>query len=186
MFWVPFSLQGNLGESIWIPAITQSKLESACRKQTHLHKTAWHWPFSHWEYECACGLSRLSCVWFFATLWTVARQAPLSCGLLRARILEWVAMPSSRVSPQPRDQSHVSCLLHWQMGSLSLAPPGFKYLSPLPSLNRLNTSEVLWNVSMRMHSKQEICLVWCILELHWGWPSLNSALADLNMWDVNL
>ena len=32
------------------------------------------------------------------------------------------------------------CLLHWQVGSLPLAPPGFKHLSPLPSFNRLNTS----------------------------------------------
>ena len=32
----------------------------------------------------------------FATPWTVARQAPLSTGILQARILEWVAMPSSR------------------------------------------------------------------------------------------
>ena len=31
------------------------------------------------------------------TLWTVARQAPLSI----ARILEWVAMPSSRGSSDP-------------------------------------------------------------------------------------
>ena len=30
-------------------------------------------------------------------------QAPLSMGLLQARILEWVAMPFSRGSPQPRD-----------------------------------------------------------------------------------
>ena len=31
---------------------------------------------------------------------------PGSCvhGILQKRILEWVAMPSSRVSPQPRDQ----------------------------------------------------------------------------------
>ena len=35
----------------------------------------------------------------FATLCTVARQAPLSVhGILQARILEWVAMPSSRES----------------------------------------------------------------------------------------
>ena len=39
----------------------------------------------------------------FATPWTVARQAPLSMGILQARILEWVAMPSSRGSSQPRD-----------------------------------------------------------------------------------
>ena len=43
-----------------------------------------------------------------ATLWTVARQAPLSMGILQARILEWVAMLSSRGSSQPRDQTQVS------------------------------------------------------------------------------
>ena len=33
-----------------------------------------------------------------ATLWTVAPQVPLSMGILQARILEWVVMPSSRGS----------------------------------------------------------------------------------------
>ena len=41
-------------------------------------------------------------------LWTVARQAPLSMGILQARKLKWVAMPSFRGSSQPRDQTHVS------------------------------------------------------------------------------
>ena len=31
-------------------------------------------------------------------------------GVLQARILEWVAMPSSRGSPQLRDQTWVSCI----------------------------------------------------------------------------
>ena len=46
--------------------------------------------------------------------------------ILQARILEnsWVAMPFSRGSSQPRDQIHISYLLHWQAGSLPLAPPG--------------------------------------------------------------
>ena len=39
---------------------------------------------------------------------TLACQAPLS--ILQARILEWVAMPSSRGSSQPRDQTQVSCI----------------------------------------------------------------------------
>jgi len=43
-----------------------------------------------------------------ATSWTVACQAPLSMGILQARILEWVAMSSSRGSSQPRDQTQVS------------------------------------------------------------------------------
>ena len=33
----------------------------------------------------------------------VTLQAPLSIGILQARIPEWVAMPSSRESSQPRD-----------------------------------------------------------------------------------
>ena len=31
-------------------------------------------------------------------------------GILQARILEWVAVPFSRGSSQPRDQTHVSCI----------------------------------------------------------------------------
>ena len=41
-------------------------------------------------------LSHFSCVQLFATLWTVAHQAPLSMGILQARILEWVAVPYSK------------------------------------------------------------------------------------------
>ena len=44
-------------------------------------------------------------------------------GILQARTLEWVAMPSSRASSQPRDRICV-CLQHWQVCSLPLAPPG--------------------------------------------------------------
>ena len=35
----------------------------------------------------------LSCVWFFAIPLTVVYQAPLSMGILQARILEWVPCP---------------------------------------------------------------------------------------------
>ena len=52
---------------------------------------------------CAC----FSCVQLFATLWTVARQAPLSLGFSR-QDLEWVAMPSSRGSSRPRDLTRIS------------------------------------------------------------------------------
>ena len=42
------------------------------------------------------------------TSWTVAHQDPLSMGIIQARILEWVALLSSRGSSQPRDQTQVS------------------------------------------------------------------------------
>ena len=50
----------------------------------------------------------LSRVRLFVFPWTVAHQAPLSMGILQARILEWVAMPSSGGSSLPRDQPRVS------------------------------------------------------------------------------
>ena len=31
-------------------------------------------------------------------------------GILQSRILDWVAMPTSRGSSQPRDQTHISCV----------------------------------------------------------------------------
>ena len=40
--------------------------------------------------------------------WTAACQAPLSMGILQARILEQVPMPSSRESSQPRDWTQIS------------------------------------------------------------------------------
>ena len=41
---------------------------------------------------CACVKSMRSCL--SVTLGTVARQAPLSMGILQARVLEWVSVPS--------------------------------------------------------------------------------------------
>ena len=47
-----------------------------------------------------CVLSCFSHVWLFVTPWTVTHQTPVH-GILQARILEWVAMSSSRGSSHP-------------------------------------------------------------------------------------
>ena len=71
-------------------------------------------PFYGWEiFNCInmlllCCAYLLSHVWLFATPWTIACQAPLFMGILQVTILEWVAMPSSRGSSQPRGQTQVS------------------------------------------------------------------------------
>ena len=52
-------------------------------------------------------------VQLFATPWTVACQGPLTMGILQARILEWVAISSSRRSSWPRDGTCVSCIGRW-------------------------------------------------------------------------
>ena len=56
------------------------------------------------ELQCTLGegwlhrVFKVASVQLFATPWTAAYQAPLSMGILQARIQEWVAMPSSRGS----------------------------------------------------------------------------------------
>ena len=46
----------------------------------------------------------------FVTPWTVAHQAPLSNGILWARMLEWSAISSSREFSRPRDHTQISCI----------------------------------------------------------------------------
>ena len=62
------------------------------------------------EYLLSESVSHFSCVHLFVTSWIVALQAPLSIGILQARILEWVAMPSSKGSSWPGDQTPVFCV----------------------------------------------------------------------------
>ena len=92
----------------------------------------------------ACLPRQFSRVRLFATLWTVACQSLLSMGILQAIILEWVAMLSSKGSSWPWHHSHVFCLLHWQVGSLSLVPPGKspeQYFSSYLSLKKKNKKQ---------------------------------------------
>jgi len=68
----------------------------------------WHWHNLLSVFRPQQLLLVLSCVWLFASPCTAACQALLSMGILQARILEWTAMPSSRGSSQPKDQTQVS------------------------------------------------------------------------------
>ena len=61
-----------------------------------------------WMLPLALRTKSLSRVQLFATPWTIICQATLSMGILQARILEWVAMPASRGSSQPRNQTPIS------------------------------------------------------------------------------
>ena len=45
-------------------------------------------------------------------------------GFLQARILEWLPCPPPGDLPDPGIEPTSLCLLHWQVGSLPLAPPG--------------------------------------------------------------
>ena len=63
----------------------------------------------------------LNCIQLFVTHWNVAHQSPLSMGFSRQEY--WSGFLQGIFSIQGLNL-HLSCLLHWQVGSLPLAPPG--------------------------------------------------------------
>ena len=55
-----------------------------------------------------CMLTHLSRAWLFVTLWTTARQAPLSMGFSRQEYWRGVPFPSPGESSPTRDWTHIS------------------------------------------------------------------------------
>ena len=56
-------------------------------------------------------------------------------GILQARILEWVAMPSSRRSSRPRDRTQsLTSKLHWKVDSLPLTSLVAQLVKSLPAI----------------------------------------------------
>ena len=68
-----------------------------------------------------CCAQLLSCVRLFATIWTVAHQAPLSMGILQAEIVEWLPWPPPWDLPNPDVEPESLAL---QADSLPAKPPG--------------------------------------------------------------
>ena len=81
-------------------------------------------------------------------------------GILQARILEWVAMPSSRGSSQPRDWTLISCIAG---GLFTIEQPGKPKNTGMDSLSLLQgifpTQESYWGLLTG-----EFCTNWAMRE----------------------
>ena len=105
---------------------------------------------------CACS-AEVDSLWDYG-LW----PARLLChGILQARILEWVAMPSSRRFSPPRDQTCISC---WATGK-----------APDRALLSSYVESVLINFCLFISSL--IYLVRYVVENHIYWKLLEKAMA---------
>ena len=78
----------------------------------------------------ACVLSHFSHVWLFATLWTVAHQAPLSMEFPRQETQGGLPCPPPGDLLNPGLEPMSLSLLHWQVSSLPPVPPGEPWLLP--------------------------------------------------------
>ena len=85
----------------------------------------WHpWTPSH---QGNCGCVHAKSLWLCLTLCDPTDCNSLGSsvrGILQARILEWVAMPSSRECSWPRDQTQVSCSSWITDRFFTAEPPG--------------------------------------------------------------
>ena len=112
-------------------------------------------------------LSRFSCVRLFATLWTVAHQAPLSVGFSRQECwsglpcLPWGDLPNLETEP------HLPVSPALQAYYLSLAPPGkpitHDQFSSVQSLSRFQLLVTPWTAARRASLSITNC--WSLLKL---------------------
>ena len=124
------------------------------------------------ELMCMCLLSCFSHGQLFCD--PMDHRLPISSvhRILQARILEWVAMSSSRGPSQPWDRIHVSCLLLWQAGSLPLA------VKPIWT-HRLYIYFSGWHLPHLF----AVLFIHCCITYHPKTPWLKSTLSSPRSWD---
>ena len=99
------------------------------------------------SYVHVCILSRFNRVQPFATLWTIAHQAPRSMGLSRQECWsELPCVPPGEMFPSQGLNPCLICLLHWQEGSLPL-------VSLRKSIHWLYNMSVKFNIHERVNPR---------------------------------
>ena len=110
----------------------------------------------------------LSHVWLFATPWSLPGSS--LHGTVQARVLDWVAMPSSRGSSPARDQTRVShiagrCFTFWatreyNTHSYNFPPLLLSELEGLSLLSALSTI-TLWDLVGVLCGRVCVCVCAC-------------------------
>ena len=128
----------------------------------HLHY------ISYYNKSCAL-LSHLRHVQLFGVLWIRAHQAPLSMGFSSKDTGVGCHALLQEIFPTQRWNPYLLCLLHWQVGSLPLAPPGKPqdtWTSVDLGIHRAYTETFLkenWRMTLKSQRKHEYMYSqpWC-------------------------
>ena len=91
------------------------------------------------ETTCVCAFTHMTLATWLCNPMNYSPSVSSVHGIFQARILEWVAIPFSRGSFQPRDQGSNPCLLHWQVNSLA-----WIHLGSLETMYNLINKYSLW------------------------------------------
>ena len=167
--WVPDAIQPSLPlSSLSPPAFKLSQHHGLFQWPSFSHQVTKVLELQHQSFQwilrmvCMCTLSCFSCIGLFSTLQALDPQAPLSMGILQARILEWVAFSFSRGSSQTRGQIRISC-----------TAGGFFATEPPVKLSNIKVSHEKETNSYHLKT-QHVGLLWC------SSLSCLSSIADFN------
>ena len=100
-----------------------------------------------------------------ATQWAVVRQAPLSMEFSRQEYWSGLSLPTPEDLPNPviKPESPLH-LLHWQVDSLPLVPPGKSQNRSVQSLSRVRLFATLWPKINLYQTKFFLCLFLSLYE----------------------
>ena len=138
--------------------------------------------------KIASGLSqRLAHMCVFMLSWVPVFVTPMDSRppgssvhrILQARIMEWVAILSSRGSSWPRDRDpHLLCLLHWEVGSLPLVPPRKPCLAHKGAQNKWRNGLLRHDgFSNKLHASKNFQIETSAARLSWSGADLRSCWA---------
>ena len=117
-------------------------------------------------------------VWLLVTPWTVTG----SClhGVFQARILEHCHLLLQGIFPTQGLKLHLLHLLHWQVGSLSVEPPGKPWAQDSMNSNSWNLGHNLKPFSLLAVLLPSVCgFIEMISSTSWSWASRYSCSRGL-------
>ena len=120
----------------------------------------------------------LSCVWLFATPWTVAYHGSSVHGIFQARVLEWVAISFSRGSSQPRDRTWVSPIVgrHFTIWATREVKPYTEQIINKDLLHNTGNSTQYSVISYTRKSLKRMNICICTTKLLYCKPETNTTL----------
>ena len=101
-------------DSAWLPHSLLLAIDLGVDRGPNIYQRDLCWG-NFWKLFCVCVCVCVLVIQWCPTLCNPMDYSPPGSsvhGVLQARILEWVTMPSSRGSSWPRDQTRVSCIAH--------------------------------------------------------------------------
>ena len=154
IIWYGLSNNPILTETLKFPFLTTIHVLNHQSIDKMIASMNQYWWESITELFCA---QLLCCGWLFAAPWTVARQAPLSMGILQVRILKWLPCPPPGDLPDPGTEPST---FHKSVFASFMAPSLYLLSNPL-----IQSDTVMALLILNWQNLQRVSKCFCLKSL---------------------